>query len=207
MFDLTILIPTHKRPKYFQRCIKSVVDFCPHAKIIVNNDSADIDETYDAEYFYYQGKNLSDVYKYLVSMVQTEYLYFLEDDDFLLPNFEEKIKNELDHDLIIGKYIPCDRDYSSKRTFKYTMGITKDLMDINNEYFQLGQVIFKTEIFDGFKWFNNSDIHNDYRLVHSLMKDNNYKYINKFLYRQNYVGDNISINPKISHCTKENHHS
>lgn len=198
MIDLSILIPTHNRPKYFQRCLKSAIEFCPNAHIIVNNDSCDIEETYDVDYYYYEGKCLSDVYRFLVNKVKTKYLYFLEDDDFLLPGFENKIKNVLteDHDLIFGKYIPCDKDFTDSRTFKYTFNLICNQFNIESEYFQLGQTIFKRSLFDEFKWFKDSDIHNDYKLVKHFLKDHNYISINKFFYRQCYVGDNISIKPK-----------
>ena len=197
--SLSILIPTHNRPRYFQRCLESAVKFCPNAYIIVNNDSCDIEETYDADYHYFEGKTLTDVYRYLVEQVHTKYLYFLEDDDYLLPNFEEKINRLLiynDYDLIIGKYIPCDREFSDSRTFKYTYNQVKDCISINDQLFQLGQVIFKTELFKGFKWFKDSDIHNDYKLTAEMMKDHSHIYVNKFFYKQCYVGDNLSIKPK-----------
>ena len=90
---LSILILTHNRPKLFTRCITSVLNILPEYKveILVNNDTNDIQEVYDNKvnirYFYEQKNDLSDIYKFLYNTAKGEFIYFLEDDDYLKPNF------------------------------------------------------------------------------------------------------------------------
>ena len=97
MADLSILILTHNRPKLFQRCIRSVIDNCPkNIEIIVNNDSNDIEEVKRENIYYFYNKfQLTDIYKFLVQKASGEFLYFLEDDDYLAKDFYSKINQYL----------------------------------------------------------------------------------------------------------------
>jgi glycosyltransferase involved in cell wall biosynthesis len=76
--DLTILITTFKRPEALKRLLKSIKEYYPKVKIIVNDDSE-----YD--------KGVSWSRNYLVSQVKTPF-YLLLDDDFV---FSKDTKIEL----------------------------------------------------------------------------------------------------------------
>lgn len=194
---LSILIPTHNRPKLFERCIRSVIDNCPNdVEIIVNNDSNDIKEIKNNNIIYYYNKfQLTDIYKFLVQKAQGDFVYFLEDDDYLSPNFYNKIKDELksENDLIIGKYYSCDRSKEINDNLLRVQHIKKEF-NIEDEMFQLGQVIFKRDIFKNFKWFSDNDIHNDYKMTKYFLKKYKYIELNKIFYIQTDDGkDNISF--------------
>lgn len=194
---LSILILTHNRPKLFERCIRSVIDNCPNdIEIIVNNDSNDIKEIKNNNIIYYYNKfQLTDIYRFLVSKAQGDFVYFLEDDDYLSSNFYNKIKNELkpENDLIIGKYYSCDKSKEINDNLLRVQHIKKEF-DIEDEMFQLGQVIFKRDIFKNFKWFSDNDIHNDYKMTKYFLEKYKYIKLNKIFYIQTDDGkDNISF--------------
>lgn len=194
---LSILILTHNRPKLFERCIRSVIDNCPNdIEIIVNNDSNDIKEIKNNNIIYYYNKfQLTDIYKFLVQKAQGDFVYFLEDDDYLSPNFYNKIKDELksENDLIIGKYYSCDKSKEINDNLLRIQHIKKRF-NIEDEMFQLGQVIFKRDIFKDFKWFSDNNIHNDYKMTKYFLKKYKYIELNKIFYIQTDDGkDNISF--------------
>lgn len=197
MNKLSILIPTHNRPKLFQRCIRSVIDNCPkNLEIIVNNDSNDIEEVKQENVHYYYNKlQLTDIYKFLVQKARSEYIYFLEDDDYLSKGFYSKISKFLDskNDLIVGKYYSCDLS-KTENTDILRISHLKNDFDIKDPMFQLGQVIFKRSLFDSFEWFNDNDIHNDYKLTKYFLNKYKYKIVNKIFFIQTCDGkDNISF--------------
>ena len=76
-------------------------------EIIVNNDSNDIvPKDYHPNICYYFNKfdNLSQVYEFLLSKATGEYVYFLEDDDYLNNSFYDL---PLEGDIIAGNYGQC----------------------------------------------------------------------------------------------------
>jgi len=173
---LSVLILTHNRPKLFKRCIDSIYlnkpDWC---EIIVNNDSADIEEVYDARYYYYKNNDLSMIYKFLFDKARGEYIYILEDDDYVVNDFFKKIKLTNS----IYKYMP---DQGIKEFLR------KDFQLDFKEYFQLGQMIFRKK--DIISFPTGNDIHNDYKLYQNIL---NWKYFDTIIYYQSTDGkDNIS---------------
>jgi len=105
---ISILILTHKRPELFKRCINSVLKNKPDdVEILVNNDSNDIEEIPGATYYYKQDNNLSNIYNFLMKTAQGEYLYFLEDDDYVVPNFWNILLNDIKtNKTLFYNYIP-----------------------------------------------------------------------------------------------------
>ncbi len=174
---LTILILSHNRPKLFERCLKSVLKNKPDwVKIIVNNDTRDIIEIKhkDVIYYYNKYKTLGEIYNFLLDNASSEYAYFLEDDDYVVDNFYDKI--ELGN--TIYKYIPND-------------GIG-EILKKNYDFehmFQLFQIIFKV---DEFRFPENNNIHNDWLLYKHL--ENNIAFSDKIIFIQTTDGkDNISF--------------
>ena len=94
---LSILILTHNRPQLFKRALTSVLNNLPdyEIEILVNNDSQDIEEIYSddvhIEYSYFTDADLSLVYKHLFDRAIGDYVFFLEDDDYINKNFFEDI--------------------------------------------------------------------------------------------------------------------
>jgi glycosyltransferase involved in cell wall biosynthesis len=178
---LSILILTHNRPSLFKRCINSVYVNKPNwVEVLVNNDSNDIIEEFDAKYFYIKNDDLSYLYKFLFNKSTGKYIYFLEDDDYLLPNFWDII--ELNNSIY--NYIP-DQGYLAYLDYF----IKRPNFE---EYFQLGQIIFEKKLLINFPEGNY--IKNDFYLYKEISKKTKFKYIKKPIYQQTTDGkDNISF--------------
>lgn len=205
---LSILILTHNRPNLFERCIKSVLNNLPDfpVEIIVNNDSNDITEIYsdtvNVSYHYKKHKKLTDTYKFLYEQSKGEYIFYLEDDDyiksyffkFLNFNYDINFLNYLSKDILNHKknLITYYKRFFNK--FKLLSKIN-DLSEFLNIYkprdFQFSQIVFKKS---GIKcWPKEDNIHNDYKIFKSLDLKT-ILYISKPLWIQTTDGsDNISF--------------
>lgn len=180
---LSILILTHNRPKLFERCLKSALKNKPdYVEIIVNNDSSDITEIPGISYFYNKHNDLSCTYEFLFDKAQGEYIYFLEDDDYLTDNF---------YKLIDFNY---DINYMNYWHFDEHLNLTKyKFFEIENEnkLFQLGQIMFKKSLLTEFP--KGNALHNDWNLFQSIKNKGTIKIINNKMFIQTQDGkDNIS---------------
>lgn len=196
---LSILILTHNRPKLFTRCLESVLaQITPGVEVLVNNDSRDIEEIDhpQVKYFYYTSGSLCEKYKFLLEIAQGEYVYYLEDDDYLHKDF---LATRLDADLIVGNYCPT---YDTPNILTF-MSLYKDsqmtsdefLDKLNTEHLQLSQHIYKRDCILDFEFPMDSNIHNDIKLtVHAALQAKSIKTLNKVFYYQTIDGgDNISF--------------
>lgn len=184
---VSILILTHNRPKLFERCLKSILNNIPDTvEVIVNNDSNDISEIKhkQVKYFYKKSNNLSDLYKMLFDYATQEYVYFLEDDDYLIPNFWNIINN-LNKDLYYMNFIPSN--------VSKTVPILKFKMETENNMFQLSQILFKKKCCSNFPEGNYLD--NDWKLFQNVLSNcNTIKLIRVPMFVQTTDGkDNISF--------------
>lgn len=205
---LSILILTHNRPKLFTRAISSVLDNLPEydVEILVNNDTGDIDEIYDdrvsIQYHYFQHDDLSCVYKYLFDLATGEFIYYLEDDDYIMRNFFSSLDLTVDINFMeyiseplikeIGPYHSLKKISKSRRIdHKNNAKIFVDQFD--DEEFQLGQIVFRKGLVSEFPTDNN--IYNDYTLFQNItMYGPTFKYIHEQTWIQTTAGqDNISF--------------
>jgi glycosyltransferase involved in cell wall biosynthesis len=182
---LSILIPTHKRPGLFNRCLLSALKHIPKdVEILVNNDSNDIYEVQhdQVKYFYNQFDNLSGVYESLLSNANGEFIYYLEDDDYLTDSFYEVMSYLNGYDIIHGLYYPSWND-------NWIAKCAKD------EVLQLGQFIMKRELVNQWEYPEDNCIHNDRKLIEFLLSKGARKLLlHKVLYIQTTDGgDNISF--------------
>lgn len=195
MFDLSILILTHNRPRLCKRAIQStdILKNKIKCEIIVNDDS---DTFFDHDSINrIKSDDISYIYYSLFKLAKGKYIYFLEDDDILTKSFLGVIKRIIDDDLNLAycNYIDV---YNISRGIEFkknnTIEFKKFINDYNpDELFQLSRCIFKKEIIKKFPKGNN--IYNDY----ILFKNVHTKYINIFkdiIYKQTTDGkDNISF--------------
>jgi glycosyltransferase involved in cell wall biosynthesis len=167
---VSILILTHKRPHLFKRCIKSVLTNKPEwAEIIVNNDSNDINEIKGAKYYYKKHDDLSRTYNYLWDKASGKYIYYLEDDDYVVKNFWKALEDGIvmaGKNNICFKYIP----YRPELYFKWFNEISggkysvEELLNkINIDHYQLGQTVFLKEGID--KFVTKNKLENDLLLL------------------------------------------
>lgn len=197
---ISILILTHNRPSLFNRCLNSVLSQVNETvEIIVNNDSNDIQEIKhdQVKYHYQKFDNISLIYKFLLSESKGEYVYFLEDDDYLNQDFLNSI--DFNHDLIVGNYMPT---YKPNYIFE-CMSMYKDSLISSNEFLsnlnikrlELSQHIFKKSVIENFEFPMDNNIHNDIKLVSYAAK--NVKSIRThskiFYYQTTDAKDNISF--------------
>jgi len=191
---LSILILTHNRPELFKRCLNSILskNFNYEVQILVNNDSYDIKEIYDnnicIKYFYLNSPdNLGKIYNFLYEQAQGEYIYFLEDDDYLTHNGLLNI--DFKHDLYYMNYIGVDKNKTIKRINTFEI-------EQYNKDFQLSQILFKKDLLiSGMFYYRNNYIHNDWKLFQELINNtNNIKLIKNPQFIQTIDGkDNISF--------------
>ncbi len=205
---LSILILTHNRPHLFKRCINSVLKNLPNydIEILVNNDSKDIKEIYDKNikilYYYKKRKKLTDIYKFLYEQSTGEYIFYLEDDDYIKSNFFKSLN--FNYDVNFLNYLSKDIISNKKniktfynRFFKKCKSLhkihnLKDFLSIFEPVdFQFSQIVFKK---NGIKyWPTEDNIFNDYKIFKSLELET-IIYISKPLWVQTTDGkDNISF--------------
>ena len=196
---LSVLILTHNRPQLFDRCVRSALaNIPPDVEIIVNNDSRDIVEVQHPSitYHYNQYSSLCGVYEFLLMQARGEYVYYLEDDDYLTPNL---YNTPLDVDVICGNYVPM---YETPDVLaimnQWRDGVNPPSIVgpmINEEHLQLSQYIFRRSVISGFPFAYDSHIHNDLRLVrYALDNAERVRTTSRVLYHQTTDGrDNISF--------------
>lgn len=135
---LSILILTHNRPELFKRCLTSVLEIIPDdVEILVNNDAEPFKELSNniVKYYYKKSDNISDLYRFLLEKAQGEFIFYLEDDDFLLPNFFKRI--DYNYDINYMNFMTYD--------IKKTLQLKKENFKVEKEnvHFQLSQILFK----------------------------------------------------------------
>jgi len=196
---LSILILTHNRPTLFTRCLTSVLKQLPtDVEIIVNNDSNDITEIVHPQVTYHYNKfdSLCAIYQFLLFQANGEYVYYLEDDDYLVDGFFEV---PLNADMIVGNYCPT---YGPNNLLEYLTIYTDDTLTptqwadkLNFRHLQLSQHIFRRDTILDFEFKMDSDVHNDARLaLHAAKNSKVIKSIKKTLFYQTTDGgDNISF--------------
>lgn len=214
MYKLSILIPTHNRPVLFQRALRSALKNKPNSvEIICNNDSFDMytrqdgeDGTYHEQlggkecnitYHYNKFGNLSGVYKFLLFEAKGEYVYFLEDDDYIKDDFYDIITNIIgQYDIISGNYYPT---YNTAILKSHENGVYTDksayVKSINFEHLQLSKFVFRRSCITSYTFKEDSNVHNDIDLfLHAVINGDNFINIPNVLYFQTVDGkDNISF--------------
>jgi len=201
--SLSILIPTHNRPALFRRCLMSVLDNAPNdVEIIVNNDSNDIIEIESerVRYFYHSFGNLSAVYRFLLQTSTQDYVYFLEDDDYLRPTFFRTVLPLLGkYDIISGNYFPMHDLEDDKVTISHKNGEynkrSEFLRALIFEHLQLSKFVFRRSVVKEYPFPEDSNVQNDaFFLLHAVAQSSKFICIPSVLYYLTVDGrDNISF--------------
>lgn len=205
---LSILILTHNRPELFNRALSSIFNTNVDSglSIYVNNDTCDIQEIkstdHDIKYYYKSYDDLTDTYKFLFDVADGEFVYYLEDDDYLLPGFFKNI--DYNYDINFMEYVslpkinelgPIEGSKITKQV-NISNSVTYDsfMKTFNDRYFQLGQILFRKSSLTAFPTEKNY-IKNDLVVFNNLRKDSTLKYISQPTWVQTVDGgDNISFN-------------
>ena len=214
--SLSILILTHNRPHLFDRCLSSIIsNKCRYSiDIHVNNDTCDIKETYsdryNINYMYMKYDNLYDTYRHLYYKSTGSHILYLEDDDYLLPEFFECI--DLNYDINYIEYVRSKKfinleiqDFGVHKSVKnrnktYKPGDSFGKFRTNNKLvdFQLTQLLFRknmcpfpNELYNR-DW--RTDHHGDEDFINSVQSNSTLKYIKNKCYVQTTDGnDNLTF--------------
>jgi len=152
-----------------------------YVEILVNNDSNDITEIPGATYFYENNKDITKTYKHLFDKAKGEFIYFLEDDDYVVQDFYDII-NKVNTNTIF-RYVP----FSGIKTY---FEFWKGDFDYN---FQIGQMIFRKEDLKEFPTKPNY-LQNDFEIYKRVNAVNEFKHTKQNIFYQSTDGnDNISF--------------
>jgi len=163
MPKISVIIPTHNREKLCKRAIASVLaQTFEDYEIIVSNDSEldySIEESYifqhpKVSYYKIPPKGYDHNYMFLAEKSTGEYLYCLEDDDYLINNniFEKGVTliNKYDqvNAVVMNSSLGFKEAVSDKTSFKeiYSNEEFFKLFPDISVGFQFGQVLAKTSI-------------------------------------------------------------
>lgn len=215
---LSILILTHNRPTLFKRCISSVIDNFIESQfdieVIVNNDTRDITEVYDdrfdIRYMYECDNDLHRIYELLYHTCSNGSFIYLEDDDYLLPEFFQYV--DLSYDVNFIEYQRASRftqmevrDFGLKNAARFpnkrfTEGCDYGNFTYNNNLldFQLTQLIPNKSVFtfpeELFKRDWRTDPEGDEDFLNAVKPSATMKYIKSKCYVQTTDGnDNITF--------------
>jgi hypothetical protein len=172
----------------------------------VNNDSCDIEERrptgHDIKYFYNKREDITEIYRFLYESATRDFIYFLEDDDYITRNFFDYI--DLNCDINFMNYIstPLVGEFgfnramvlTSQETNKRSPVLYEDFkQSFDSRYFQLGQLLFRKTSLTRFPDVENY-IQNDLMLFNNFKHDSVVNYIDTPLWIQTTDGgDNISF--------------
>lgn len=204
---ITILLPTH-RPEQFNNALDSIFVQIKKSKnisqIIINFDSDEIylndnqkkilnNIPHKILNIRNQG-NLNSIYKGLIESCETEYFYFLEDDDILLTDFDFVKGNRLSYYFGLYKIHPNHDEFTNKELY-YQIKNIKNIFKFEPEnlpWFQLGQVLFKTK---KIKWFPEKEhTYNDFYLIKN--NPGSVKIVYQNFFKQGWCKDSYSQNFK-----------
>jgi len=160
---ISVIIPTHNREKLCKRAIASVVSQTfDDYEIIVSNDSETEYDTIDSYIFQHPKVSYHKVpslgydsnYMFLAEKATGEFLYCLEDDDYLIDNklFEKCIalidKHPKVNAVLMNSSLGFKDAVSSKSNFKetYTNEEFFELFPDISVGFQFGQVLSRTVV-------------------------------------------------------------
>ena len=229
---VSILIPSHNRD--ITETLKSIaaVEIPFKYEVLINDDSkkynrGDIQKfskkfNLPLRFFRLYCYDITGIYKNLLRNAKGKYLYYLEDDDFLMAPFVQALKTMVDKgiDLMYCNYFGYEnpvlefnktsifsevREYKTEITpsrritpspIEYT--VNSELINFCENYnhydkFQLGRIIFKKSICKLFPRKNN--VLNDWHLFRHL-RPKVFATSEYIIYKQNVNGDNISFDIK-----------
>ena len=136
MEKVTVIIPVYNSEKYIRKCVESVINqTCKNIKILLINDgstdkSKEILEKYRNEYknievINQNNKGVAETRNEAIMKVNTKYLMFIDNDDFIDSNYIETYINsaeENNYDIVMGGYrrVNCKGKIMFKEKLKDT---------------------------------------------------------------------------------------
>ena len=197
--NISILIP-YSRPNKIRECIESIKSSrVSLSEVVVGDTLGDFEpKNFDdlglnIVVLRFTESDISNVYKGLVTNSTGEYIYFLEDDDLLMPPFTSafRVIKESKSDLGICNYFGYEglqMDFCQTRQ--------ADFEDFKKSFphykkFQLGRIIIKKSLIQKFP--KNNNLLNDWHLFAHL-SPKRFLILPYSIYKQRVDDTNISFN-------------
>ena len=176
---ISLVIPTYNRSNYLKRCLDSILSQEVDCYEIIVSDNASPDDTqevmqnylqYSQIYYFRNETNLGareNIYK-ATKYAQGEYIFWLSDDDYLLPNSLLKVVDVINAHPEVGYiYSPVVAidDRNGKQFFRRDDFQENKLIDVNLEHLPtvmssawvFSRQILKRELIDWRLWHQNKD--------------------------------------------------
>lgn len=133
---ISVIIPVYNVENYLSKCIESVLaqSFKDFEIIVVNDGSTDgsvkIIENYESRYpdiirsYYKKNGGLSSARNFAIEIAQSEYITFLDSDDYIDGNYLEVLYNaakENDSDMVCGGQKKVDEDGTILARLRYPL--------------------------------------------------------------------------------------
>lgn len=167
-------------------------------EIIIRCDDGTVtdDDIPELDYItlYQAPKDLNGMYKELYDKSTGDYIYYLEDDDYLLPHFSKCVDWMFkDNCLLVGLYKSVNKKINKLQIAEYN-NKKKDPYFYVPDYFQLGQMIFSRDMVDEFpREYHNE---NDEFLLSNILENapiSDTKYIMNYIFAQGVDHQNLSL--------------
>lgn len=174
--DLSVVIPTHRRPRLVARAIASALDIYKHVDLeilVIPNGQDDTWQevanlyTTDSriQWLYLPLGNACAARNHGLAKVQGAYLRFLDDDDYLLPAAAEQL-DLIDRNGLDACSAPLQgTSPDGSRCDAFSVPDTNDFVAaaIQSATISLTQgSIFRTESIRGIRWREDMDLYDDY---------------------------------------------
>lgn len=193
---LSILILTHNRPKLLNRLLSSIFnnfDKKLEFEILINNDSDLLDEylynipsSINHTLYFFKNNNLGQLYFELFKRAKGEFIWFLEDDDYLKNDIFNKLS--FTNDIMYCNYHAYDPKLAISQYKSF------EIETINN-HFQFSQIIFRKKLLKLTEFPLNNNLDNDWNIFQIIRnKTKDILIIKSLIFYQTCDGkDNISF--------------
>lgn len=208
---LSYLVPVHNVEKYIEKCVTSMISQNITGIEIILYDDGSTDQSYEIccslEKKYPEiikllkgkaNKGVSTARNELLAAAKGQYIWFIDSDDYLLPNSLSKIQSIIEAykpDLIICDYLNRGVQKTSFKGPKNVLSTDQDklLAGIFNERkMYCWQKIVKKEVYDKVSKFPDGQIFEDIYVVPQLLfETKSFYYLPEMLIHYTYREDSI----------------
>lgn len=204
---ISVIIPTHNRPLFLQRAIKSVMKQISINEIIIVDDSTDfnkkknkkiIQNNFYIKYFPINSKGASYSRNFGAKHATGKYLAFLDDDDYWLNGYLEScysLAEENKLDLVLTGFLEEKKGLITKEKMPPS-NLTKNDFLIKNPGIRGSNLFISKNMYTIINGFDeNLASHNDLDLGYRIFCDANLKYKcneNFLVVFNNHAGERLS---------------
>lgn len=219
MSDITVVVPVYNVEKYIEKCVKSLIAQTVKLKKIILIDDGSIDnsgiicdkfaEEYDNIFVIHQkNQGLSAARNVGMDLVDTEYIGFVDSDDYVENNMYEvllRLLCENNADIAISEFIieQANGDTYQRNTNNQTIAMNKKqaLIELNSyKLFDMSVCtkLFRTKLFEGIR-FPAGKLCEDYYVMCKLVaKADKVIYTAQSFYHYVQRGNSISRNTNVN---------